>query len=65
MFLPICETILFPALVQGESAKESIVRCIKEAENYDLDVVLKKLKDYTVKIIYSELFVETITLASY
>lgn len=37
---PICETILFPALVQGESAKESIVKCIKEAENYDLDLLI-------------------------
>lgn len=37
---PICETILFPALVQGETAKESIVKCIKEAENYDLDLLI-------------------------
>lgn len=37
---PICETILFPALVQGETAKESIVKCINEAQNYDIDVLI-------------------------
>ncbi len=37
---PICEVILFPSLVQGESAKEDIVKNIKLAENYDLDVLI-------------------------
>ena len=37
---PLCETILFPALVQGEDAKFDIVKQIKEAENYDLDVLI-------------------------
>ena len=37
---PICETILFPALVQGEYAKDDIVKKIKIAENYDLDVLI-------------------------
>lgn len=37
---PLCETILFPCLVQGEFAKEDIVRKIKMAENYDLDVLI-------------------------
>lgn len=37
---PVCETILFPTLVQGENAKEDIVRNIKKAENYDLDVLI-------------------------
>jgi len=37
---PICETILFPALVQGVNAKEDIVRQIKRAENYDLDILI-------------------------
>ena len=37
---PICETILFPTLVQGESAKEDIVRNIKRAQEYDLDVLI-------------------------
>lgn len=37
---PICETILFPSLVQGESAKEDIVRQIHRAQEYDLDVII-------------------------
>ena len=39
---PICETILFPALVQGENAAPDIVRQIKEADsgNYDLDCLI-------------------------
>ena len=37
---PICETILFPSLVQGENAKESIVSNIEKAQNYDLDVLI-------------------------
>ena len=37
---PLCEPILFPCLVQGESAKEDIVKQIKNAENYNLDVLI-------------------------
>ena len=37
---PICETILFPALVQGVGAKESIVKQIETAQDYDLDVII-------------------------
>lgn len=37
---PVAETILFPALVQGENAKLSITRQIKEAQNFDLDVLI-------------------------
>ena len=37
---PIVETILFPALVQGQGAKESIVKQIENAQNYDLDVII-------------------------
>ncbi len=37
---PICETILFPALVQGENAKDDIARNIKKAQDYDLDVLI-------------------------
>lgn len=37
---PICETILFPTLVQGESAKDDIVHNIKRASVYDLDVLI-------------------------
>ena len=37
---PICEVILFPSLVQGEAAAVDIVKNIKMAENYDLDVLI-------------------------
>ena len=37
---PICTTILFPSLVQGENAAPDIVANIKKAENYDLDVLI-------------------------
>ncbi len=39
---PICETILFPALVQGRDAAPDIVKQIKEADNgnYNLDVLI-------------------------
>lgn len=37
---PICETILFPSLVQGPSAAPDIVKQINKAQNYDLDVLI-------------------------
>ena len=37
---PICETILFPALVQGVGAKESIVAQLNRAQDFDLDVII-------------------------
>ena len=37
---PICETILFPCLVQGELAKDDIVKKLDIADNYDLDVII-------------------------
>jgi len=37
---PICETILFPSLVQGGSAKDDIVRNIKLANTYDIDTLI-------------------------
>jgi len=37
---PICETILFPSLVQGEYAAPDIVRNIKRAENHNLDILI-------------------------
>ena len=37
---PLCETILFPSLVQGEYAKDNIVENIKKAENYGIDVLI-------------------------
>ena len=37
---PICETVLFPCLVQGKSAAPEIVKQIKNAQEYDLDVII-------------------------
>jgi len=37
---PICETILFPSLVQGEFAASDIVKKLKIANTYDLDVII-------------------------
>lgn len=37
---PLCETILFPSLVQGEEAKFDVVRQIENAQNYDLDILI-------------------------
>lgn len=37
---PICETILFPSLVQGASAAPEIVHQIKRANEFDLDVII-------------------------
>ncbi|MBQ3297835.1 MAG: exodeoxyribonuclease VII large subunit [Bacilli bacterium] len=37
---PLTEIYLFPALVQGEDAKEDIVRQIKRADEYNLDTLI-------------------------
>ena len=37
---PLTDVILLPSLVQGEGAKEDIVRQIKRAEDYNLDVLI-------------------------
>ena len=37
---PICDVILFPALVQGEDAKDDIVRKLGIADDYGLDVII-------------------------
>lgn len=37
---PLAEIILFPALVQGENAKEDITRQIKTSSNYNLDTLI-------------------------
>lgn len=37
---PLSEVILFPALVQGEFAKEDIVKQIKRAQDYDIDTLI-------------------------
>lgn len=37
---PLCQTILFPSLVQGESAAEDIAHKIEIAQNYTLDILI-------------------------
>ena len=37
---PICETIIFPTLVQGAEAHINIVKQIKKAEEYNIDVLI-------------------------
>lgn len=37
---PICETILFPSLVQGANAKDDIVKKIELANTYDIDTLI-------------------------
>ena len=37
---PICETILFPSLVQGADAVPDIVKQIQKAQEFDLDVLI-------------------------
>lgn len=37
---PLCETILFPSLVQGAEAASDIVRNIELSKSYDLDVLI-------------------------
>lgn len=37
---PICEVILFPSLVQGEDAKDNIVKQIKIADTFNLDTLI-------------------------
>ena len=37
---PICRTILFPCLVQGELARDDIVKKLDIADNYGLDVII-------------------------
>ena len=37
---PLASTLLFPTLVQGDGAKENIVKCIKEANKSDVDVII-------------------------
>lgn len=37
---PICETLLFPTLVQGDGSKENIVKMINLANTTDVDVII-------------------------
>lgn len=69
---PICETILFPALVQGENAKFSVVENIKKAQNYDLDVLIvgrgggsiEDLWAFNEEIVAREIFASSVPIIS-
>ena len=37
---PLCEILLFPSLVQGNSAANNMIHQIKRCENFDLDVLI-------------------------
>ncbi len=69
---PICETILFPSLVQGEYAKEDIVKNLKIANTYDLDVIIlgrgggsiEDLWPFNEEIVAREIFASRIPIIS-
>ncbi len=69
---PIAETILFPSLVQGVDAKDDIVRNIKLANTYDLDVIIlgrgggsiEDLWDFNEEIVARAIFDSTIPIIS-
>ena len=69
---PICETILFPSLVQGEFAKEDIVKKLKIANTYDLDVIIlgrgggsiEDLWPFNEEIVAREIFASNIPIIS-
>ncbi|MDD3049400.1 MAG: exodeoxyribonuclease VII large subunit [Bacilli bacterium] len=37
---PIADVTVYPSLVQGEKASENIIKCLKEADNHQHDVIL-------------------------
>ena len=69
---PICETILFPSLVQGEFAKDDIVKKLKIANTYDLDVIIlgrgggsiEDLWPFNEEIVAREIFASRIPIIS-
>lgn len=69
---PICETILFPSLVQGEYAKDDIVKNLKIANTYDLDVIIlgrgggsiEDLWPFNEEIVAREIFASNIPIIS-
>ena len=69
---PICETILFPSLVQGDNAKEDIVKNLKTANEYDLDVIIlgrgggsiEDLWPFNEEIVAREIFASKIPIIS-
>ena len=69
---PICETILFPSLVQGENASVDIVKKLKIANTYDLDVIIlgrgggsiEDLWPFNEEIVAREIFASRIPIIS-
>ncbi|HBA37339.1 MAG TPA: exodeoxyribonuclease VII large subunit [Firmicutes bacterium] len=69
---PIAETILFPALVQGDTAKTSIANQIEVANTYDLDVLIvgrgggsiEDLWAFNEEIVARAIFASTIPIIS-
>ena len=69
---PICETILFPSLVQGEFASADIVKNLKIANTYDLDVIIlgrgggaiEDLWPFNEEIVAREIFASRIPIIS-
>lgn len=69
---PICETILFPSLVQGENAAPDIVKKLKIANTYDLDVIIlgrgggsiEDLWPFNEEIVAREIFASNIPIIS-
>lgn len=69
---PICETILFPSLVQGDNASADIVKNLKIANEYDLDVIIlgrgggsiEDLWPFNEEIVAREIFASRIPIIS-
>lgn len=69
---PVCETILFPSLVQGENAALDIVRNLKLANTYDLDVIIlgrgggsiEDLWPFNEEVVAREIFASKIPIIS-
>jgi len=69
---PVAETILFPSLVQGDGAKENIVKQIEEANKHDLDVIIcgrgggsiEDLWAFNEEIVVRAIFVSNIPIIS-
>lgn len=69
---PICETLLFPCLVQGEYAAKDIASKIDMAQNYELDVLIvgrgggsiEDLWAFNEEIVARAIFASTIPIIS-
>ena len=62
---PVCETILFPSLVQGEKAKEDIVRNIELANTYDLDTLIVGRGGGSIEVLMKRLWLGQYIILKY